>query len=56
MILGALNAKGGQAYLEEQAEANPVAFMALVGKVLPLQLSGEGGGPMVIKLVKFDGE
>jgi hypothetical protein len=35
MIEGALSAKGGQKYLEKQAEANPVAFMGLVGKCLP---------------------
>lgn len=38
---------------EAQMEANPVAFMTLVGKVLPLQVSGEGGGPMIIKLIKY---
>ena len=36
MILGALQAKGGQAYLERCADANPTAFLALVGKILPL--------------------
>ena len=35
MIDGALMAKGGQKYLEKQADLNPVAFMALVGKCLP---------------------
>jgi hypothetical protein len=30
------------AYLELQAEANPTAFMALMGKVLPLQVTGSG--------------
>jgi hypothetical protein len=35
MILGALDNAGGQAYLAEQAQANPAAFMALLGKVLP---------------------
>lgn len=25
---------------------NPAAFMTLVGKVLPLQLTGEDGGPI----------
>lgn len=35
MILGALGDVGGQAYLAEQAQTNPVAFMALLGKVLP---------------------
>ena len=35
MILGALDDAGGQAYLAEQAHQNPVAFMALLGRVLP---------------------
>ncbi|MBV8800984.1 MAG: hypothetical protein JO208_14405 [Alphaproteobacteria bacterium] len=35
MILGALSALGGQRWLEEQAGKNPVAFMTLLGKVLP---------------------
>jgi hypothetical protein len=41
MILGALSAKGGQAYFEEQADKNPAAFMALLGKVLPTTLAGD---------------
>lgn len=40
MILEALNDAGGIDYLKEQAEQNPTAFLTLVGKVLPLQLSG----------------
>jgi hypothetical protein len=35
MILGALAAKGGQAYLEQQADENPTAFLTLLGKILP---------------------
>ena len=46
MILGALTKAGGQTYLARQAEKNPAAFMALLGKVMPLQLTGEGGGPI----------
>ncbi len=38
MILGALDALGGQAYLERQAIENPVAFMSLLGKILPTEL------------------
>lgn len=38
MIIQALENKGGVEYLERQAEANPTAFLTLVGKVLPLQL------------------
>ena len=52
MILAALDAAGGEgggiAYLTRQAEENPVAFMGLVGKVLPMQITGEGGGPLAI--------
>ena len=39
MIEGALNASGGQAYFEQQAAENPVAFMALVGKILPKEIA-----------------
>jgi hypothetical protein len=46
MILGALNAAGGQKWLEHQMAANPVAFMTLIGKLLPLQVTGNDGGPI----------
>jgi hypothetical protein len=42
MILGALDAAGGQDYLADQAHANPGAFMALVGKVVPKELNVDG--------------
>lgn len=35
MILGALDAAGGQQYLMDQAILNPNAFLTLIGKVLP---------------------
>lgn len=53
MILAALDGAGGIAYLQERAESSPAAFLALVGKVLPLQVTGEGGGPMVVEIVRF---
>ena len=46
MILAALAAKGGQKYLEKQADENPTAFLTLVGKILPLQVTGKDGGPL----------
>jgi hypothetical protein len=46
MILAALDAKGGQKYLERQADENPTAFMTLVGKIIPLQVTGKDGGPI----------
>ena len=39
---------GGRAYLARQAEKNPNAFIALVGKVLPLNIAGTDGGPVMI--------
>jgi hypothetical protein len=48
MVVGALCAAGGQDYLQRQAEKNPVAFMGLVGRVLPLQVTGDAGGPIHI--------
>jgi hypothetical protein len=43
MILGALNESGGQAYLVKQAAKNPVAFMALVARIIPTQIRGNIG-------------
>jgi hypothetical protein len=53
MILGALHDVGGSDYLRRQAEENPVAFMTLVGKVLPMQLTGAGGGAIQLSEVKL---
>lgn len=33
---------------------NPVPFLTLVGKVLPLQLTGEGGGAIIIQATSHD--
>jgi hypothetical protein len=48
MILEALNQSGGVDYLKAKSETHPQAFIALLGKVLPLQVTGEGGGAIVI--------
>ena len=42
MILTALDESGGVEYLKAQAEANPNAFLTLVGKVLPMTVQGTG--------------
>ena len=39
-------------YLHTQAVANPGPFMGLLGKVLPMQVTGEGGGSLVVEIVK----
>ena len=46
MILEALDNKGGVAYLMEQADTNPTAFMSLIGKVLPTTLTGDPTQPV----------
>ena len=51
MILGALSDAGGAAYLARQAETSPAAFLALLGRILPLQMTGEGGGAATIQIV-----
>jgi hypothetical protein len=47
-ILEAATEAGGKeglvGYLKKQAEENPSPFLSLLGKVLPLQVTGEGGG------------
>lgn len=54
ILKAAENAGGGSPdglakYLELQAEENPGPFMSLLGKVLPMQLTGAGGGPVVFQ-------
>lgn len=43
MILTALDKAGGADYLLAQSAANPAAFMTLVGKVLPKEITGGDG-------------
>ncbi|MBV8649697.1 hypothetical protein [Paludibacterium sp.] len=54
MILGALDKKGGMDYLVDQADKNPVAFMSLVGKVLPMTIQGTGDdGTITVEIRRF---
>jgi len=49
-ILKAAEGAGGEggmvAYLQAQAKANPGPFMALLGKVLPMQIQGDPDSPI----------
>jgi hypothetical protein len=45
-------AEGLVGYLTVQATANPGPFMALLGKVLPMQVTGEDGGPIRVSTVE----
>lgn len=57
-ILEAAEQAGGKdklvGYLKAQASENPGPFLALLGKVLPMQITGEDGGPLSIAVVRFD--
>lgn len=44
LIVEALDNLGGASYLEETARSHPSAFLALLGKVMPVQLTGADGG------------
>jgi hypothetical protein len=43
-------------YLTAQAVLNPGPFMALLGKVLPMQVTGEDGGALQVVIQKFSAE
>lgn len=53
MILEALEESGGVAYLVKQADANPTAFLTLVGKVLPMTVAGDPSSPLRVELTKL---
>ena len=46
MVLAALDDAGGKDYLLTQARDNPSAFLTLLGKVLPTQVTGADDGPI----------
>lgn len=50
-IAAAFDKVGGVDYLVKQANENPQAFMTLLGKALPKELTGEGGGAISIRVV-----
>jgi hypothetical protein len=57
-ILKAAEKAGGKrglvGYLELQAKINPGPFMALLGKVLPMQVTGEDGGPVQTEVTMIE--
>jgi hypothetical protein len=48
MIVTALGNVGGVQYRELQARQNPAAFLTLLGKVLPREVSGLEGAPIAV--------
>jgi hypothetical protein len=50
MVLKALAQAGGVDYLYQRSQDEPKAFLALVGRILPMQVTGEDGGALVIRV------
>jgi hypothetical protein len=51
MIEQAVEAEGGVDYLRWAARKEPAAFLALLGKTLPRELTGPNGGPIQVQPV-----
>ena len=49
---GAGGKKGLVGYLQERAKDQPGPFMALLGKVLPLQIANEGDGTFTVTVIE----
>lgn len=55
MILTALNRAGGIDYLVSQAHENPKTFLLLLGRVLPMQVSGDADNP-IMQVIRWASE
>lgn len=55
ILKAAANAGKGDmvAYLTQQATDNPGPFMALLGKVLPLQIAGDTENPLRVSIIEL---
>lgn len=53
ILKAATDAGGGDmsVYLTEQAQKNPNAFLSLLGKVLPMQVTGADGGAVEVSVI-----
>lgn len=49
MVAESLTGLGGVAYLKKVAKSHPPAFLALLGRVIPVQVVGEGDGPLKVE-------
>ena len=47
--------EGTIGYLREQAVSNPTAFMSLLGRTLPKEMTGEGGKPLYPSRIEIVG-
>lgn len=50
MILDSLDEVGGVTYLKDVAKTHPSAYLSLIAKVLPMEVTGVDGGPLKVSL------
>lgn len=53
LIVQALDDLGGAEYLVSTAKSHPAAFLSLIGKVMPLQVTGADGAPLIPPTFNF---
>jgi hypothetical protein len=53
LIIQALTDVGGVEYLATVAKSHPPAFLSLIGKVMPLQVTGAEGQPLIPPTFNF---
>lgn len=53
-LLQSFEALGGQYWLESLARRRPAAYATLVGKLLPMQLTGKDGAPINVTFAPED--
>ena len=51
MACNALEGLGGSAYLERVAETHPAAFLSLLAKILPTQITGANGDDFNVTVI-----
>ena len=52
-IVNAFNKVGGETYLVKVAREDPRTFCTLLGKVMPLQITGDGeGGGLTVNIIR----
>lgn len=56
MILAALDEAGGKDYLVRQSTENPIAFMGLLGKILPTQINADVTGTSYVLIGHAEAE
>lgn len=54
MIQGALEAKGGQVWLEKMMDEQPQAMLSLIGKTLPKDINATVKGNVIIQATPLD--